>query len=108
MLHCLVPNQKLNEYDLVVIPSLCFETGPLVTLEALSARIPIAATDRGGLNETLDKVDNCFLVKPISKCWKDLFLKIMLKKGEKNEVKCIPLQTFKNVAEQMVQKLYCS
>ena len=98
--------EKLKNYDLVVIPSLWFETGPLVALEALSERIPIAATDRGGLKEILKNVDNCFLIKPKIKYWKDLFLKIMQKKGDVNEVKYIPQNTFKNVAEQMNEKLY--
>jgi glycosyltransferase involved in cell wall biosynthesis len=31
----------LSEIDVVVVPSVCYETGPLVTLEALASRTPV-------------------------------------------------------------------
>ena len=98
--------KKLKGYDLVVIPSIWLETGPLVSLEALSARIPIAATDRGGPKEILKDLDNCYLVKPNIKSWSQLLLKIIQKKGQENEVKCLPKHNFEDVAKLMLENLY--
>ena len=99
---------KLNEYDLVVIPSIWLETGPLVALEALSSRIPIAGTNQGGIKEILEDIDNCFLVKPKIKSWMNLFSQLLLREGDENEIKHIPYQNFLDVSKEMIEKLYKS
>jgi glycosyltransferase involved in cell wall biosynthesis len=43
----------LENVDIVVVPSLCFETGPLVVLEAFAARVPVVAVR---LPNTQDRV----------------------------------------------------
>ena len=80
----------------------------MVALEALSARIPIAGTNQGGIKEILENIDHCFLVKPKIKYWKNLFLKLLLRKGDENEIRSFPIQTFNDVAEEMMKKLYLS
>jgi|GEM_PF-1897410 len=56
-----VPNHELNRYysvaDVLVIPSICEEGGPLVPLEAITKGLPIICTKSGGLLDYLD--DKC-------------------------------------------------
>ncbi len=51
----------LSEIDVLVIPSMCCENMPLVALEALSSRIPVIASDVGGLPELITDTENGFL-----------------------------------------------
>ena len=43
--------QILAELDVVVVPSIWYENQPLVILEAFAARVPVVATDLGGMQE---------------------------------------------------------
>jgi glycosyltransferase involved in cell wall biosynthesis len=43
----------LGTFDVLAIPSQCLETGPLVALEAQAAKVPIIASDLGGLAERI-------------------------------------------------------
>ena len=97
---------KFVDYDLLVIPSLWLETGPLVALEALASRIPVAGTNQGGIKEMLENIDKCYLVKPKIKSWVELFNKLIIEKGSENEVKSTPKHTFKDVANFMMKNLY--
>lgn len=61
--------QTMRAYDLVVVPSLVMETGPLVVLEALTAGVPVLGTDRGGVAELVrDGVDG-LLLPPHADAW---------------------------------------
>src|SRR3989442_1723482 len=42
---------RLRSYDVVVVPSQCLETGPLVVLEAFAARTPVIGSKLGGISE---------------------------------------------------------
>jgi glycosyltransferase involved in cell wall biosynthesis len=42
---------RLRTYDLVVVPSQCLETGPLIVLEAFAAQVPVAGSKLGGIAE---------------------------------------------------------
>lgn len=44
----------MQEADLLVIPSLWLETGPLVLLEAWACRVPVIASNRGGIAELVN------------------------------------------------------
>ena len=67
---------KLQFYDLAVIPSIWLETGPLSVLEAFAAGIPVAGSNLGGIKELLENQPNCFLLPPKSKYWSKLFIKL--------------------------------
>lgn len=41
----------MSTLDLVVVPSIWLETGPLVVLEAFAAGVPVLGSDRGGIAE---------------------------------------------------------
>lgn len=54
----------LSAHDLVVVPSVWLETGPLVAMEALVAGVPVLGSDLGGLRELIVPGRNGWLVKP--------------------------------------------
>jgi glycosyltransferase involved in cell wall biosynthesis len=53
----------LSAHDLVVVPSVWLETGPLVAMEALVAGVPVLGSDLGGLRELIVHGRNGWLVK---------------------------------------------
>ncbi len=65
-----VPNGEvtslLSDYDLLAVPSLWLETGPLVVLEAFAAGIPVIGSNRGGIAELVEDHVNGLLVEPES------------------------------------------
>src|SRR5439155_21759837 len=57
-------------FDLVVIPSRCLETGPLVALEAFAAGVPVLGADLGGIAELVsDGVDGVLLPPDDAVAW---------------------------------------
>ncbi|MDQ6672224.1 MAG: glycosyltransferase [Chloroflexota bacterium] len=56
----------LSGYDLLAVPSLWLETGPLVVLEAFAAGIPVIGSKRGGIAELVQDRVNGLLVEPES------------------------------------------
>lgn len=42
---------RMRDYDLVVIPSQCLETGPLIVYEAFAAGVPVLGSKLGGIAE---------------------------------------------------------
>ncbi len=46
--------RTLRELDLLVVPSLWFENQPLIILEALAAKTPLAVSDIGGMAELVE------------------------------------------------------
>jgi glycosyltransferase involved in cell wall biosynthesis len=61
---------RLRGYDLLAVPSLWMETGPLVVLEAFAAGIPVIATRLGGMRELVaDGIDGV-LVDPAIDAWR--------------------------------------
>ena len=70
---------KLQYYDLAVVPSIWFETGPLTILEAFAAGLPVAGTNLGGIKELLTDQEGCFLLPSNSLAWENFFLSILNK-----------------------------
>jgi len=52
----------LQEFDMLAVPSLWLETGPLVVLEAFAAGVPVLGSDRGGIAELVRHGVNGWLV----------------------------------------------
>jgi glycosyltransferase involved in cell wall biosynthesis len=50
--------------DLVIVPSRCLETGPLVVLEAFAAGTPVLGAQRGGIAELVGNGVNGVLIPP--------------------------------------------
>ena len=74
--------------DLVVIPSICKDAAPLVTIEAMAARVPIVATKTGGIPEYLGA--NCAEFVEVSPSLaddlKDGILKLYKNKSRRDEL----------------------
>lgn len=64
----LVPQAELPEIvagmDLVVVPSLWLETGPLTVFDALAAGVPVAGSRLGGITELIHEDENGWLFPP--------------------------------------------
>lgn len=54
----------LNAFDVLVLPSLWYENTPLILLQAQAAKLPVIATDLGGMNEIVSDGVNGFLIRP--------------------------------------------
>jgi glycosyltransferase involved in cell wall biosynthesis len=48
--------------DLLAVPSVCFETGPLVVLEGFAAGLPVVGSDIGGIAERVRHGESGWLV----------------------------------------------
>lgn len=63
---------RMRQYDLVVIPSQCLETGPLVVLEAFAAGRPVIGSRLGGISELVrDGVDGVLVPATQVAAWAD-------------------------------------
>ncbi len=56
--------QYLNESDIVVVPSLGYDSFPTIILEALSAGKPVIATNTGGAVESVIDNQNGYIISP--------------------------------------------
>lgn len=62
----------MKKAQLLCVPSVWYENCPIVVLEAISARLPVMASDLGGLSELLDNGRCGWLVPPgDSGAWRD-------------------------------------
>ena len=98
--------EKLQNYDLAVIPSIWLETGPLSLLEAFAAGIPVAGTNLGGIKELLVNKKGCFLLPPDSLAWKEMFIKILKNKKLLDEFKPPKVRNFKEVVEDIGKVIF--
>ena len=53
----------MNNIDILAIPSICLETGPLVVLEAFAAGVPVIGSNLGGIAENVQQDVNGILVE---------------------------------------------
>lgn len=95
---------KLREYHALLVPSVTFETGPLVVLEAFAAATPVIGSNFGGIAEWVEHERNGLLVSPSSPAaWRDALSRLIdepellqtLKKG------IHPPRAMQNVAAEM-------
>jgi glycosyltransferase involved in cell wall biosynthesis len=56
--------EALARLDVLVVPSLWVETGPLTVLEAFAARVPVLGSDLSGINEWVEEGRNGWLFPP--------------------------------------------
>lgn len=68
--HAAIPNdqvvERLQEYDVLAVPSQCLETGPIVVLEAFAAGIPVLGSNLGGIAELVEHGVNGLLTDAAS------------------------------------------
>ncbi|SOD18620.1 glycosyltransferase [Pedobacter xixiisoli] len=63
--------------DYLIVPSLCFETGPFVIYESLSYKTPVIATNLGGQRELITNGKNGYLFEPSEESLLTLLEKIV-------------------------------
>lgn len=54
----------LAHSEILAVPSICLETGPLVVLEAKSLGLKVLGSDLGGISESIDPPVDGYLVRP--------------------------------------------
>lgn len=47
-------DEIMNSIDVLIVPSICYETGPLVVLEAFDYKIPVIGSNLGGISEKIE------------------------------------------------------
>lgn len=57
-------SEAYDAIDVLAVPSICFETGPLVVLEAQAAGLPLVGSNIGGIPERVVHGENGLLVPP--------------------------------------------
>jgi glycosyltransferase involved in cell wall biosynthesis len=74
--------QMLRAYDLVAIPSIWLETGPLTVYDAFAAGIPVLGSKRGGIAELVTHEQDGLLVAPGNvAAWSDALRRICSEDG---------------------------
>ena len=87
----------LNSVDVVIIPSLCYESYSMILHEALACNVPVVATELGGLAEKIQDGVNGFLFKMgDSKQLQTLLKKIVDEPALLNSLK-------RNIGNMMIQ-----
>jgi glycosyltransferase involved in cell wall biosynthesis len=62
--------ETMTAHDLIVVPSRCLETGPLVVLEAFAAGVPVLGSNLGGIAELVqDGVNGLLLGSESPSAW---------------------------------------
>jgi glycosyltransferase involved in cell wall biosynthesis len=65
-----VPRNKMKYYysicDVVVVPSICFDSFPTVNLEAMACHKPVVATIFGGSRELVEDKKTGYLINPLN------------------------------------------
>jgi glycosyltransferase involved in cell wall biosynthesis len=68
----------LRRYDLVAVPSRCFETGPLVVLEAFAAGVPVIGSAVGGIAELVsDGIDGVLVPSDDVSAWSSVLRRLL-------------------------------
>lgn len=92
---------RLREYNVLVIPSLWLETGPLVALEAQAARLFILGSRLGGVAELVDSPEKGLLVEPGDvEAWADAIEALANANGP-SPTPAFPLRTMTDAAAEM-------
>jgi len=97
-----------NNFDILAVPSLLLETGPLVALEAFAAGIPVMGSNLGGISELVASGVNGILLEPGNvKAWNKAIQQLCLYPHSlKSLVRGIPpVRSNSEVVGQML-KLY--
>jgi glycosyltransferase involved in cell wall biosynthesis len=70
--------ERLQDYDVVAVPSRVLETGPLVVLEAFAAGVPVVGSGLGGIAELVQHDVNGLLVPADSlEGWRRAFRRLL-------------------------------
>ena len=97
--------RTMRYFDLVAVPSMVLETGPLVVLEAFAAGVPVIGSKLGGIAELVTDGVNGLLIDPNAGAWAAAFKQLA---QQRDLVKQLRLgirrpRTMHQVAEEMLE-----
>jgi len=96
---------RLNDYDMVAVPSQWMETGPLVVLEAFAAGRPVLGSALGGIADRVQDGVNGVLVTPHDslEAWQQALRRCADDRGliEQLTAGVVPPRTMADVAREM-------
>ncbi len=95
-----------SNLDILAVPSLLLETGPLVVLEAFAAGIPVMGSNLGGISELVTNGVNGILVEAGNiRAWSDALLQVCLYPESLKGWACAipPVRTSREVAQEMLR-----
>jgi len=98
--------EVLRRADVLAVPSLWLETGPLVVLEAFAAGVPVMASDRGGMRELIDDEVNGWLVQAGSvNAWTQALRRLCADPEQATRVRgnIVPPRAMTVVAQEMLE-----
>lgn len=98
--------KTLSNYDVLVVPSIWMETGPLVVLEAQAAGLYVVGSRRGGIFELLQRESFGELVEPGDvQAWAQAFLRLAMnfRKSELAPQVNAKVRTVASVAAEMAE-----
>lgn len=107
--HAPIPNglvvERLQEYDVLAVPSQWLETGPIVALEAFAAGIPVVGSNLGGIAELVEHGVNGLLVDPASRDgWAQALARLAQDRGLAARLRAgvRPPRTMKHAADELM------
>ena len=97
--------RTMRYFDLVAVPSMVLETGPLVVLEAFAAGVPVIGSKLGGIAELVTDGVNGLLIDPNAGAWAAAFKQLA---QQRDLVKQLRLgirrpRSMHQVAEEMLE-----
>jgi glycosyltransferase involved in cell wall biosynthesis len=96
--------KAIANFDLIVVPSTCLETGPLVVMEALAAGVPVLGSALGGIAELIQHGKNGWLVPAGDVAAWAAALRLFAEHPERLEELrkgIMPMRSMRTVAEEM-------
>jgi glycosyltransferase involved in cell wall biosynthesis len=97
----------LRQFDLLAVPSQCFETGPLVVLEAFAAGVPVIGSNLGGIRESVaSQINGILLPSADVEAWMHCLKQLTVEQVEKLKKGIGAVRTMRDAAEEM-RDIYC-
>ncbi len=95
--------RAMRGFDVIAVPSLVLETGPLVVLEAFAAGVPVLGTRLGGIAELVRDGQNGLLLPPEPAAWLTALKELVRRPDRLDELRAgiKPPRSLEAVADQV-------
>jgi glycosyltransferase involved in cell wall biosynthesis len=100
--------QTMREHDIIAVPSLWLETGPLVVMEALALGVPVLGSQLGGIAELVQHGVSGWLVPPGDvAAWRDAIVSLATDPSRvahaAEQAKRVSMPSSESVAQAMLE-----